>query len=190
VIDPSLSLLRKVWILFSTFFRIGTFTIGGGYAMLPLIEREFVEDRKWVTKEEMIDILAIVQSLPGIIAVNSSIFIGYRVSGLLGAVIATVGLLISPIAMITAFAYLYINVQEKEFLQGLFIGVRSGVTALILLAGIRLGKSVLTGIFAWSAAAASLTAVWIIGVHAGLVILFSALAGSIAYGINRARERR
>lgn len=185
--DQSLPLLRKVWILFSTFFRIGTFTIGGGYAMLPLIEREFVEQRKWVTHEEMVDILAVVQSLPGIIAVNSSIFVGYRAAGILGAVIATIGLLISPIAIITAFAYLYINVQDQEYLQGLFIGVRSGVTALILLAGIRLGRTILTGAFSWSVAAASLVAVWILDIHAGLVILASALAGSIAYAILRAR---
>ena len=175
--------MRKVWILFSTFFRVGTFTIGGGYAMLPLIEREFVEKRKWVTQEEMIDILAIVQSLPGIIAVNSSIFIGYQVAKIPGAVIATIGLVISPILIITGFAYLYINVQDERYLQGLFIGVRSGVTALILLAGIRLGSKVLTSMFSWVVAAAALTAVWLFNVHAGLVILSAALLGSVVFGL-------
>ncbi len=181
--DQSLSLPGKIWILFSTFFRIGTFTIGGGYAMLPLIEREFVTNRKWVTQEEMIDILAIVQSLPGIIAVNASIFIGYEVGGILGAVIATIGLLISPIFIITGFAYLYINVQDMEVLQGLFVGVRSGVTALILLAGIRLGKKVLKGGFAWAVAAASLIAVAVFDVHAGLMILSAAVLGFVIYGL-------
>ncbi len=187
--DQSMSRLRKVWILFSTFFRIGTFTIGGGYAMLPLIEREFVERRKWVTQEEMIDILAIVQSLPGIIAVNSSIFIGYQVARIPGAIIATIGLIISPILIITGFAYLYINVQDADYLQGLFIGVRAGVTALILLAGIRLGSKVLTNKFSWLVAAVSLLAVWIFNIHAGLVILAAAVLGFVVFGLLKGDNR-
>ncbi len=156
--------------------------------MLPLIDREFVTRRKWVTEEEMVDIIAVVQSLPGIISVNASIFIGYQVAGILGALIATIGLIISPMIIIALFAYLYINLQDSIYLQGLFIGVRSGVAALILLAGIKLGRKVIKDWISLLFAVVSLAAVLFFQIHAALVIVSAAFAGLILFGLLRVRR--
>lgn len=176
---------RHFMILFRTFLKIGAFTLGGGYAMLPLMEREFVSRRKWITEEEMVDIIAVVQSLPGIIAVKASLFIGWKVAGITGALTAVIGLLIPSISMITLFAYLYVSIQDNPLVQSLFIGVRSGVTALILLAGIKLGKKVLTDWLSVLLAAVSLAAVWLLDIHAGLVIIAAAFIGYTLFGVFR-----
>jgi len=179
--------VRRYLILFETFFKIGAFTLGGGYAMLPLMEREFVTRRKWITEEEMIDILAVVQSLPGIIAVKASIFIGYEAAGLAGAVIAVIGLLVPSITIITLFAFLYVSVHDNPVVQNLFIGVRAGVTALILLAGIKLGKKVLNDWLSVVSALAAGIAVWFFDVHAGLVIIAAAVLGYLLFSVLKVR---
>ncbi|MDA3835916.1 MAG: chromate transporter [Spirochaetales bacterium] len=182
--SPLIKALDLYWI----FFRIGAFTIGGGYAMLPIIEKEFVSKKKWISEEEMVDIIAIVQSLPGVIAFNTSMFIGFRSAGLLGAVLAALGMLTPSLLIISCFAYLYVSVNTNSFVQAAFHGIRSGVTALIGIAGFKLAKRVVSSFLAAFLAAASFTAVWILEVHAALVFVAAAVIGLSIAALRKIRK--
>ena len=104
------------WTLFITFVRIGAFTIGGGYAMLPLIQREVV-DRGWMSKEEFIDLFAVAQSLPGVFAVNISIFVGYKLKKLTGSVICALGTILPSFLIILAIALFFTQFRENEWVE-------------------------------------------------------------------------
>lgn len=183
-----ISQIKRALSLYLTFFKIGAFTIGGGYAMLPIIEHEFVVKKKWVSEQEMVDIIAIVQSLPGVIAFNTSMFIGYRSAGILGSVMAALGMLSPSLIIITIFAYLYVSVQDNLYVQSAFRGIRSGVSALIALAGWKLAGRVVKNPFTALIAAASFTAVWFLNVHAALVIVIAAAGGLVVTGVRRVRN--
>ena len=164
--------------MFGSFFKIGAFTIGGGYAMLPLIEREFVEVRGWVTDEEIVDVFAIAQSLPGVIAINTSIFIGYKVAGVTGSLVAAAGMILPSFFSILLIAVLMVNAQGNVWVQKAFAGVRAGVTAMILLAGLKLGKTILRNPPAWVIAALSFLALVVFDFHVIPIILASGIAGT------------
>lgn len=117
--------------LFTTFFKIGLFTFGGGYAMIPLIERDVVESNKWLTKEEFVEMLAVVQSLPGPISVNSALFIGYRVSGFMGALMAVLGIIIPSFVIILLIAMAFTDLVDNPTVAKIFKGIRPAVVALI-----------------------------------------------------------
>ncbi|NLP14536.1 MAG: chromate transporter [Clostridium sp.] len=143
---------KELFEIFTTFFKIGAFTLGGGYAMLPLIENEVVEKKKWATQEEIIDIFAIVQSVPGVIAVNTSIFVGYKRAKLKGGMIAALGVVLPSFLIILAIYQLLFSLSDNIYVIKAFAGVRAGVTALILVTAIRLVKNtikdVISGIIA------------------------------------------
>lgn len=117
--------------LFTIFFRMGAFTFGGGYAMLPLIQQEIVEKRGWATDEEVLDYYAIGQVTPGIIAVNTATFIGYKIKGVVGGIVATLGMVTPSIVVITIIAIFLDNFIEYEIVQHAFGGIRIIVVALI-----------------------------------------------------------
>ncbi|MEW8973687.1 MAG: chromate transporter [Tissierellaceae bacterium] len=123
--------MRELLELFTIFFQIGGFTFGGGYAMLPIIQEEIVNKRNWATDEEVIDYYAIGQCTPGIIAVNTATFIGYKRKGILGAVIATLGLVTPSLIIITTIAKFFQHFQEYEIVQQAFGGIQVVVVALI-----------------------------------------------------------
>ena len=129
------------WTLFITFVRIGAFTIGGGYAMLPLIQREVV-DRGWMSKEEFIDLFAVAQSLPGVFAVNISIFVGYKLKKLTGSVICALGTILPSFLIILAIALFFTQFRENEWVEKAFKGLRPAVVALIAVPAIMLLKYV------------------------------------------------
>ena len=116
--------------LFLTFMKIGMFTIGGGYAMLPLIQREVV-DRGWMTKEEFIDIFSVAQSLPGIFAVNISIFVGYRLRKKMGGFICALGTILPSFLIILLIALFFTQVKDNVWVEKAFKGLRPAVVALI-----------------------------------------------------------
>lgn len=116
---------------FSIFFKIGAFTIGGGYAMVPLIEDEIVTKRRWIAKEDFIDLLAISQSAPGILAVNISIFIGYRLRGIRGSIITALGTILPSFLIILAIALFFHNFKDNVYVERIFKGIRPAVVALI-----------------------------------------------------------
>lgn len=117
--------------LFTTFFKIGLFTFGGGYAMIPMIERDVVDNNKWLTKDEFIEMLAVVQSLPGPISVNTALFIGYRVKGFSGALMAVLGIIIPSFLIILLIAMAFTDLIKDPTVEKIFKGVRPAVVALI-----------------------------------------------------------
>ncbi|RRD92607.1 chromate transporter [Bacteroides heparinolyticus] len=126
---------------FSIFFKIGAFTIGGGYAMVPLIENEIVNKRNWVAKEDFIDLLAIAQSAPGVLAVNISIFIGYRLRGIRGSLVTALGTILPSFLIILAIALFFHNFKENPVVGRIFKGIRPAVVALIAAPTFSMAKS-------------------------------------------------
>lgn len=122
---------RQLWKVFATFFKIGAFTFGGGYAMIPLIQREAVDKHGWVTEDDILDIIAIAESTPGPIAINSATFVGYRACGVLGSVAATLGVVLPSFAIIFAISFVLRQFQEIKAVQYAFQGIRAGVLALL-----------------------------------------------------------
>ena len=117
--------------LFSTFSKIGLFTIGGGYAMIPLIERDVVERNGWVAKEDFLDLLAVAQSAPGVFAVNIAIFIGYKLRGARGAVAASLGSVLPSVVCILLIALFFHSFRHYKVVEHIFWGLRPAVVALI-----------------------------------------------------------
>ena len=138
-IERSLFMKELIDLVF-TFAKIGGTTFGGGYAMLPILQREIVEKRKWATEAEIMDYYAIGQCTPGIIAVNTATFIGYRQFGIIGGILATIGLVLPSVVIITLIAMFLTNFAEIEFIQHAFAGIRVCVCVLILDSILKLGK--------------------------------------------------
>ncbi len=124
--------MKTLWGLFLTFARIGAFTFGGGYAMLPMLQREVVENRKWATEDEVLDYFAIGQCTPGVIFVNTATFIGYKQKGVWGAIFATAGSVFPSLVIIVAIAAVLTNFAELAVVQYAFGGIRVVVGVLIL----------------------------------------------------------
>lgn len=132
--------MKELLWLFLVFARIGGFTFGGGYAMLPILQREIVEKRQWATEEELMDYYAIGQCTPGIIAVNTATFIGEKRKGVPGAIAASLGVVFPSVVIITVIAAFVRNFQHIEAVQWAFDGIRAAVVALIVSAVLKLGK--------------------------------------------------
>ncbi len=133
--------MKELIDLFLTFARIGGLTFGGGYAMLPIIQQEVVNKRKWATEEEIMDYYAIGQCTPGVIAVNTATFIGYNLKGVIGGIVATLGVIFPSIVIITIIATFINNFADLEIVNQAFSGIRVCVCILIINAVIKLGKS-------------------------------------------------
>lgn len=123
--------MTDLWILFWSFARIGCFTFGGGYAMLPMLQKEIVEKLAWATESEIMDYFAIGQCTPGVIAVNTATFIGYKRKGAIGGIIATLGIIFPSIVIITAIASILSNFSNLLIVQHAFAGIRIVVAALV-----------------------------------------------------------
>ena len=167
--------------LFSSFLKIGMFTIGGGYAMIPLMEEELVDRRKWLTREEFLDQLALSQSMPGVLAVNMAAGLGYRLRGWRGALSAIAGNISVPILMILLLAVFFRQFRENVWVERFFMGVRPAVVALIAAPVFKLAASAGIG---WRTCWIPILAavlIWLLGVSPILVILAAALGGFV-YG--------
>lgn len=132
--------MRVLIDLFLTFARIGGFTFGGGYAMLPMLEKEVVEKRNWATLEELMDYFAIGQCTPGIIAVNTATFVGQKIKGTIGGIFATLGVVTPSIIIVGIIAAFISGFQDIEIVAHAFAGIRAAVVALILSAVLKLSK--------------------------------------------------
>ncbi|MBE5776845.1 MAG: chromate transporter [Clostridiales bacterium] len=133
--------MKLLWDLYRTFFTIGAMTFGGGYAMLPMLEREVVNKRKWSTQEELLDYFAIGQCTPGIIAVNTATFVGYKEKGVAGGIAATLGVVSPSIVIIVLIAMVLENFMHIAWVQHAFAGIRVAVCALIVSSVVKLVKS-------------------------------------------------
>ena len=165
--------------LFWEFFKIGLFTIGGGMAMIPQIQQVAVKDKGWLTEEDMIDCVAISQSMPGVIAINSATYIGNRRKGVRGAVAATLGV-IAPSFIIIILAVTFLGaIGENKYILGAFTGIKAAVCGLIIVTAVRLGRQSLNSVFQWVLAVAALVAIGFFGITAVWAILVGAVAGII-----------
>ena len=133
--------MKLLWDLYRAFFTIGGLTFGGGYAMLPMLEREIVEKHGWSTKDELLNYFAIGQCTPGIIAVNTATFVGYKQKGIAGGIAATLGVISPSIVIIVLIAMLLENFMDIQWVQHAFAGIRVAVCALIVSSIIKLAKS-------------------------------------------------
>ncbi|NLD20607.1 MAG: chromate transporter [Clostridiales bacterium] len=165
--------------LFWEFFKIGLFTIGGGMAMIPQIQQVVVKDKGWLTADEMIDCIAVSQTLPGVIAINSATFIGRKVKGVGGALSATLGVVIPSFVIIVLVVLLLGFVGDNRYLQGVFTGIKAAVCGLILVTAVRLGKQILRNVFQWILAVSSLVAIGVFGITAVWAIIAGALLGIV-----------
>ena len=132
---------KRLWQLFVTFFKIGAFTFGGGYAMIPLIQREVSEKRKWITDEEILEVVAIAESTPGPIAINSATFVGYKTCGFWGSFVCTLGVVLPSFVIILAISGVLELVQDFKVVKYAFMGIRAGVVALVIKALIKMYKA-------------------------------------------------
>jgi chromate transporter len=130
--------------IFWSFCKIGPVTFGGGYAMIPVFQREAVERRHWLEEEEVADVLAIAQSTPGAVGINASTFVGYRVAGVRGALAALAGMLLPTFLIVLLLSWSFLTVKDEPKIQAAFLGIRPAVAALIVYAGFRVWKTAVT----------------------------------------------
>jgi len=171
---------KKALQLFWTFFKIGAFTFGGGYAMIPLIQKEVVENKKWITDDDILEIIAIAESTPGPIAINSATFIGYRVCGFWGSFFATLGVVLPSFVIILIISFILNEFQNLKAVQYAFQGIRAGVLALLIKALFTMYKKCPKGLVSYIVIAFSFIAVAFIDLPVLLVIICCALIGLIS----------
>ncbi len=134
-------MMKDLWDLFIVFCKIGGLTFGGGYAMLPMIQKEIVENKKWATEAEVMDYYAVGQCTPGVIAVNTATFIGYKTKNIIGAIVATIGVVFPSLVIIMIIAAFLQNFAEYQIVKHAFTGIKIAVVALIFSSVIKLWKS-------------------------------------------------
>lgn len=171
--------MQKYFKLFWIFFRVGAFTFGGGYAMVPIIQKEIVDNAGFIENEEFLDIIAVAQSLPGAIAVNTTIFVGYKLFGILGAIFALLGTVLPSFLVITVLAIFYDRIKDIQAIQKFFQGVRPAIVALIFMSAIKLGKAIDKKTFNYIMMAAAFIAIAVFQIHPILTIIGCAIAGLV-----------
>jgi len=184
------SLPKLLLEIFTTFFKIGCFTFGGGYAMIPLIEREIVTKKGWVKEEEVIDVFAVAQSAPGAIAINSSTIVGYKIAGLKGALAATLGVVLPSFIIITIIATFFARFQDNPIVKAAFRGIAPSVVALILMASVKVGKAVIKDKLEVVILALSIIMVVVFKMSAILVIIVGAAVGLLIYQLSPGRVKQ
>lgn len=165
------------WKAFSIFFKLGAFTLGGGYAMVPLIENEIVTKRHWLAKEDFIDLLAIAQSSPGILAVNISIFIGYRLRGWRGSIVTALGTILPSFLIILAIALFFHSFKENAVVERIFKGIRPAVVALIAAPTFSMAKSAKINRRNLWIPVVSAGLIWLLGFSPIWIIILAGLGG-------------
>jgi chromate transporter len=166
--------------LIITFFKIGIMTFGGGYAMLPIIQREVVEKKQWATEAEILDYYAIGQCTPGIIAVNTATFIGNKQKGVLGGFLATFGLVLPSLIIISVIAAVLTNFAEIAAVQHALAGIRVAVVVLVGYSVKKLAKSGVRGAFGWCLFVLTFLVSALFGASPVLVVVLAAIAGILA----------
>lgn len=175
--------------LFLTFFKLGLLSFGGGYAIIPLLQIEAVERKKWLTKEELLDTMAISQTFPGAIMVNSSTMLGYKVCGLPGSIVATAASLIPTFILILVITMFFWGHTENIYVKKAFTGILLGVSSLIMYSITKMWKSSVGNYFDVLLVVLSSAALILFKVNAVFVIL-GALAVGFIYNYSHIKERR
>ena len=163
--------------LFITFAKIGLFTIGGGYAMIPLIKQTVVDNKQWTSEEDLMDLIAVAQSCPGVFAINISVFIGYRMKRLPGALACAIGAALPSFIIILAIAVFFRQFRENPIVASVFRGIRPAVVALIAVPVFKMARTANIYINnVWIPIIAAL-AIWLYGISPVYVIMIAALGG-------------
>lgn len=168
--------LKRMLTLFITFLKIGGFTFGGGYAMIPLIQKEVVDNKKWVTDDDILEIIAIAESTPGPIAINSATFIGYKTCGFFGSFFATLGVVLPSFIIISVIAFFLSNFADITAVKYAFFGIRAGVLALLLKSFWGMFKKCPKNTVAYIIVAAAFTAS-VLSVNTLIIIVSAAVIG-------------
>lgn len=177
--------MKELMDLFWTFCRIGGLTFGGGYAMLPMLQKEVVENRKWATEQELLDYYAVGQATPGIIAVNTATFVGYKEKGVIGAMFATFGVVFPSLVIIMSIAGFIDNFSDLKVVQHAFSGIRIAVGVLILNALIKLVKGSVKDILGIILFVATFIASSFLDISVVYIVIAAALIGIISDFVNR-----
>ena len=185
--------LKDLAILFLTMFKIGLFTFGGGYAMLAILENEFVEKKKWTDKDDFLNMIAIAESTPGPIAINSATYLGYKKAGVIGSALATLGVVLPSFIIIFTISLFFDNFLEFKYVQYAFRGIQACVVYLILSAGLKLYKGLKKNAYSITAFALTLSlmvilSIFAIKLSAILYILVGGVAGLVIYFIKNNKE--
>ena len=182
--------MGKLGRLFFTFLKIGAFTFGGGYAMIALLETEFIDRKKWMTREEFLDMVAIAESTPGPVAINSATYIGYKVAGVAGAALATLAVSLPSFIIIYLISLFFDRFLALEWVARAFRGIQVCVVYLILTAGLDMLKSLRRDamslvIFFCVLAVMTAFSIFSVGFSSIFYILISGLVGLTAYSLRR-----
>ena len=171
--------MKKLIELFISIFKIGAFTFGGGYAMIPLIEEEVVNNKGWLSKEEFVDILIVAQSLPGALAVNTSIFLGYKISGILGAITALMAVILPSFFIILIIAIFFMQFRNNYYINAAFQGITAAVPMLVLVGAISLSRGLSKNLRTILTIIIALIALMFFNIHPVLVVVISGVYGAI-----------
>lgn len=170
-------MMKTLLTLFAVFFKIGAFTFGGGYAMIPFIQREVSEKRKWITDDDIFEIIAIAESTPGPIAINSATFVGYKVAGFWGSFFSTLGVVLPSFIIIIAISFVLAEFESLKAVQYAFNGIRAGVLALVVKAWWSMYKKCPKNVFSYTVALVAFILATVLGVNVLVVVVSCAVAG-------------
>lgn len=170
--------------LFLTFAKIGLFTIGGGYAMIPLIKQTVVDEKQWASEEELMDLIAVAQSCPGVFAINISVFIGYRMKRLPGAIMSALGAALPSFVIILCIAFFFREFRDNPVVARIFKGIRPAVAALIAVPVFKMARTAKINIYTIWIPIASALGIWMLGISPIYIILLAAVGG-YSYGLLR-----
>ena len=179
---------HRLLALFTAFLKIGAFTFGGGYAMIPLIQKEAVEKRSWISADELLEIVAVAESTPGPIAINAATFVGYKTAGFPGAFLATLGVVLPSFLIIAAISFVLEEFSSVKAVKYAFIGIRAGVLALILKALVSMFQSSRKDLFSCILMAVVFVLTAFLKINVLYVLLGSAAAGLI-YSLIAGRKK-
>ncbi len=173
--------VHKYWKIFITMFYLSAFTFGGGYVIISLMQTKFVEELGWLDEKEMLNFVAIAQSAPGAVAVNASILVGYRVAGVLGAVISIVGTILPPLIIISVISFFYIAFRSNLIVSAVLKGMQSGVAAVVCSVVLNLGGNIIKSkdVISIMVMIVAFIATYLYGVNVIYIIAISAAIGII-----------
>lgn len=181
---------KKIFQLFLVFLKIGAFTFGGGYAMIPIIQKEIVENKKWITDDDILEIIAIAESTPGPIAINSATFVGYRVAGFFGAMFSTLGVVLPSFVIILLISFVLREFQDIPAVQYAFNGIRAGVLALLIKALVSMYKKAPKGLISYIVMGASFIITAFFDINVLFVIIGCAVFGLVTSLIVERRSKK
>ena len=178
----------SLWNLFCVFAKMGAFTIGGGYAMLPLIEQEMTR-RGWISTEDIQDIIVLAQSAPGILAVNMAIYTGHRIRGLKGSIVSAFGAVLPSLIIILLIAMFFTEFKDNDIVRRIFQGVRPAAVALILVPAVRMARTGCKSWWTWAIAIASLLGVAFLKISPIWIILVT-ISVSVCISLIRQKKEK